>query len=84
MLESAQELGLDASGVTRLALPDSWIIQDSRSKQLAEAGIDAAGIARAIRNAAATESRPVVETNGIALTSPAQTSAVRTSATTSR
>jgi len=50
VLEAAQEMGLDASGVTRLGLPDSWIIQDSRSTQLAEAGIDARGIGRAIRH----------------------------------
>jgi 1-deoxy-D-xylulose-5-phosphate synthase len=51
VLECAQELGLDASRVTRLGLPDEWIIQDSRSSQLAQAGIDAGGIARAIRAA---------------------------------
>ncbi|MFN7022321.1 MAG: 1-deoxy-D-xylulose-5-phosphate synthase N-terminal domain-containing protein, partial [Phycisphaerales bacterium] len=48
VLESAQQQSLDASRIVRLGLPDSWIIQDSRSSQLAEAGIDAAGIARAV------------------------------------
>jgi 1-deoxy-D-xylulose-5-phosphate synthase len=52
VLEAAQEMGLDASRVTRLGLPDSWVYQDSRGKQLAEVGLDAAGIARAIRAAA--------------------------------
>lgn len=52
VLEAAQLQSLDASWIVRLGLPDSWIIQDSRSKQLAEAGIDATGIARAIRHAA--------------------------------
>lgn len=52
VLECAQELGLSASGITRLGLPDEWIIQDGRKVQLAQAGIDAAGIARAIRSAA--------------------------------
>ncbi|HMN42531.1 MAG TPA: 1-deoxy-D-xylulose-5-phosphate synthase [Phycisphaerales bacterium] len=52
VLEAAQEMGLDASRVVRLGLPDSWIIQDSRAKQLAQAGIDQAGIARGIRAAA--------------------------------
>lgn len=52
VLEAAQSMKLDASKVTRLGLPDSWIIQDSRSSQMGEAGIDAAGIARAIRAAA--------------------------------
>ena len=53
VLETAQEFNLDASCVTRLGLPDSWIHQDPRASQLAEAGIDARGIARAIRLAAA-------------------------------
>lgn len=51
VLEAAQALNLDASAVVRLAMPDSWIIQDSRASQLAQAGIDAAGIARGIRTA---------------------------------
>jgi 1-deoxy-D-xylulose-5-phosphate synthase len=58
VLESAQELGLDASKVMRLGLPDAWIHQDSRARQLAEAGLDAAGIARAMRCAAAGEPAP--------------------------
>ena len=52
VLESAQKQSLDASRVTVLGLPDDWIIQDSRPIQLAKAGIDTAGIARAIRAAA--------------------------------
>jgi 1-deoxy-D-xylulose-5-phosphate synthase len=60
LLEAAQEMNLDASNVVRLGLPDHWIHQDSRSKQLAEAGIDAPSIARAIRSAVAAclASRP--------------------------
>lgn len=49
VLEAAAAMGLDASSVHIMGLPDSWIYQDSRSKQLAQAGIDAAGIARTIR-----------------------------------
>lgn len=52
VVEAAADMNLDASRVVRLGLPDSWIIQDSRSKQLADAGLDAAGIARAVRRAA--------------------------------
>ncbi len=59
VLEAASEMGLDASRVTRLGLPDAWIYQDSRASQLAEVGIDAPGIARAIR--AAVERAPVIE-----------------------
>jgi len=68
VLEAAQEMGLDASRVIRLGLPDAWIIQDSRSKQLAEAGIDAAGIARAIRQAAAHAAPPAAEIKPAPLT----------------
>ena len=52
VLEAAQQLGAAASRTIRLGIPDHWIIQDSRNKQLAEAGIDQAGITRAIRQAA--------------------------------
>ncbi|MBX3322603.1 MAG: 1-deoxy-D-xylulose-5-phosphate synthase [Phycisphaeraceae bacterium] len=51
VIEAATEMGLSAALCTRLGLPDSWIHHDSRSSQLAEAGIDVAGIARAIREA---------------------------------
>ncbi len=49
VLEAAQSAGLDASRLTRLGLPDHWISQDSRARQLALAGIDPAGIAQEIR-----------------------------------
>ena len=52
VLETAQQLGLDASKVIRLGLPDRWIMQDSRSRQLAETSLDAMGIASAMRAAA--------------------------------
>ena len=48
---------VDTSGITRLGLPDGWVYQDSRAKQLAEVGLDAAGIARAVRGAVAAEAR---------------------------
>ncbi|MSR17973.1 MAG: 1-deoxy-D-xylulose-5-phosphate synthase [Phycisphaerales bacterium] len=50
VLEAGNELGLDTRLVTRLGLPDSWIYQGERRDQLAEAGIDAASIARHVRN----------------------------------
>lgn len=52
VLEAAQEMGLDASHVTRLGLPDAWVYQDSRNKQLAEVGLDVPGIVKAIRESA--------------------------------
>ncbi|MEM7754670.1 MAG: 1-deoxy-D-xylulose-5-phosphate synthase [Planctomycetota bacterium] len=53
VLESAAEQGLDASRVRRLGIPDAWIHQDSRGDQLRLAGIDAAGIAAAVRGVVA-------------------------------
>jgi len=55
VLEAAQEMGLDASLVTRLGIPDAWIEQDPRSRQLSKAGIDADGIASAIRRSFGAE-----------------------------
>ena len=49
VLEAAADMGLDASRVRVLGLPDAWVYQDSRESQMAEVGIDAAGIARAVR-----------------------------------
>lgn len=48
VLEACAEQGLATDLVTRLALPDRWIYQDSRENQLAESGLDAAGIRRTI------------------------------------
>ncbi|MBX9736097.1 MAG: hypothetical protein K2X32_04155, partial [Phycisphaerales bacterium] len=47
------DMHLDASRVIKLGLPDAWVYQDSRAKQQALVGIDVAGIAKAIRQAAA-------------------------------
>jgi 1-deoxy-D-xylulose-5-phosphate synthase len=58
VLEAAQEMGLDASRVIRLGLPDSWVFQDTRAQQLAEVGLDAVGITAALRRAAATNPAP--------------------------
>ncbi|MCE9620079.1 MAG: 1-deoxy-D-xylulose-5-phosphate synthase [Planctomycetes bacterium] len=56
VLEACNQRGLDTRLVTRLGLPDQWIYQGERREQLAEAGIDAAHIARTIR--AAVEAVP--------------------------
>lgn len=48
VLETAQDMGLDASNVTRLGLPDRFIEHGSRGGQLSEAGIDATGIASTV------------------------------------
>jgi 1-deoxy-D-xylulose-5-phosphate synthase len=58
VIEAANVLGLDASRVVRLGLPDRWIYQDSRSRQLAEAGLDADAIAEAIAGVLAPREAP--------------------------
>jgi 1-deoxy-D-xylulose-5-phosphate synthase len=60
VLEACADHGLDARLVSRLALPDGWIHQGSRGEQLAEAGLDAASIARSIRDR--LDQVPVVDT----------------------
>jgi len=49
VLEAAHSAGLPTTAIHRLGLPEKWIYQDSRSKQLAEVGLDAPSIARTIR-----------------------------------
>ncbi len=51
VLEAAQEMGLDTSGIVRLGIPaDRFIAHGSRGGQLAECGIDATGIASTIQS----------------------------------
>jgi 1-deoxy-D-xylulose-5-phosphate synthase len=47
VVDAANEHGLRTESIHRLGLPDRFIYHGSRRDQLAEAGIDAAGIARA-------------------------------------
>jgi 1-deoxy-D-xylulose-5-phosphate synthase len=56
VVEAASEMNLDASHVVKVGLPDAWVYQDSRAKQQALVGLDASGIAKAIRKAAALAS----------------------------
>ncbi len=49
VLEAAHRAGLDARQIHTIGLPDRFIPQGSRGGQLAEAGIDADGIARKAR-----------------------------------
>lgn len=49
VLEACNEHGLNTTAVHRLGLPDGWIYQGGRGQQLAETGLDAAGIARKVR-----------------------------------
>jgi 1-deoxy-D-xylulose-5-phosphate synthase len=52
VLEAASELGLDASRIKRLGLPDRFIEHGERSELLTDLGLDAAGIASACRELA--------------------------------
>jgi 1-deoxy-D-xylulose-5-phosphate synthase len=58
VLEACNDERLNAALVHRLGMPLKWVYQDSRKKQLAQVGLDAAGIARKVRSilSEATES----------------------------
>ncbi|MCH2133067.1 MAG: 1-deoxy-D-xylulose-5-phosphate synthase [Phycisphaerales bacterium] len=65
VVEAASEMKLDAGLVHRMALPDSWIYQGSRSGQLEEAGLDVDSVVEAIRaqlQAQGQAKTPLVET----------------------
>ncbi len=49
VVEAASDMGLDAGRITRFALPDAWVYQDSRNAQLEEVGLDLDAIARRVR-----------------------------------
>jgi 1-deoxy-D-xylulose-5-phosphate synthase len=50
VLEACNEMGISASELHRLGLPDRFIRHGSRREQQAEAGIDAEGIAEKVRS----------------------------------
>ena len=49
VLEELSDRRVSTDHVYRLAMPEKWLYQDSRAGQLADAGLDAAGIARKVR-----------------------------------
>jgi 1-deoxy-D-xylulose-5-phosphate synthase len=51
--EAASDAGLNTAHVHRLGIPDRYIEHAERSEQLADLGLDAAGIAQACRRMAA-------------------------------
>ena len=65
VLEACNELGIATEHIHRLGMPDRWIRQDSRENQLAETGLDAAGIRQAIENILRV---PTASSNGAAVT----------------
>jgi 1-deoxy-D-xylulose-5-phosphate synthase len=73
VVEHAQEKRHDTRMVTRLGLPDRFIKHASRSEQLQEVGLDAAGIARSVR-AAIQESQRAPEKVSVIGTIPVRRS----------
>ena len=53
VLEAANELGLDARKIHRIGIPDEFVQHADRHEVLAEMKLDAAGIAKTCREAAA-------------------------------
>ena len=49
VIEACNERGLPTHNIHRLGHPRKWVYQDSRAKQLAQAGLDSTGIARTCR-----------------------------------
>jgi len=49
VVEACHDAGLPTDHVYRMGMPKRWVYQDSRPSQLAEAGLDAAAIARKVR-----------------------------------
>ena len=65
VLETAQELGLNASRLIRIGMPvDHFVAHGSRAGQLAECGMDATGIAAAVQRLldVAESTAPVIKT----------------------
>ncbi len=58
VLEACNDRGLETRGITRLAMPDSWVYQGERKDQMREAGIDTAAIVRAARASVRTTDAP--------------------------
>ena len=56
VLEAANAAGLKTDHIRRLGIPDRFIDHAERSEQLADLGLDVAGILRAAQNAADRES----------------------------
>lgn len=60
VLECAALRGLPIAQITRLGMPDRLVGHATRAQQLAEVGLDAAGIARSIRDAVRSAPRPSI------------------------
>ncbi len=68
VLEAVQELGLGAGAIKRLGIPpDRFVAHGSRQGQLAEVGLDAAGIASAVQELLGRDSQKGVASSADAL-----------------
>lgn len=57
LLEAANDAGIETQHVRRLGIPDQFVEHGERAELLADLGLDAAGIARACREASGTGDR---------------------------
>jgi 1-deoxy-D-xylulose-5-phosphate synthase len=62
VLEYAVAHNLPSGNITRLGMPDRLIAHATRAQQLAEVGLDAAGIGRSVRDGVRRAARPVPST----------------------
>ena len=62
VLETCNDAGIETNHIKRHGMPNRWVYQDARAKQLAEVGLDDVGIAR--------EVRALLDRNGAAKTKP--------------
>jgi len=61
VLEAANAAGLDTRHVVRLGLPDAYVEHAERHEQLADLGLDVAGICAAVRKALDRKAAPELE-----------------------
>ena len=66
VLELANDQGINTSHVRRLGIPDRFILHGERSEQLADLGLDVAGIVRAAKEMARQAKCNVTETRAFA------------------
>ena len=60
VLEAANDAGLSTAHVRRLGLPDRFVLHAERDEQLAEVGLDVAGITRAALDLARAVGLPAI------------------------
>src|SRR6266850_3980698 len=65
VLEYAVAHNLPTANITRLGMPDRLIAHATRAQQLAEVGLDAAGIGRSVRDAVRKVSKPAISAASI-------------------